>query len=169
MVAAAQSGRARMTTGRFLVGAALGLVLLGLTGCVRYVETYSVTFRSRTGLQLASGDIELTEPLPASGEIRAHFSLTMRSVLAPDRDMQAFFQTFKGSRSGRLDWVLGTPGGVPSKIDFLPMAVEFDVVATVYQRARGYWSGRWRYNNLTGSYDGGAIDISKRSTPTPRN
>jgi hypothetical protein len=140
------------------------LLSAGLTGCVRYVETYSVSFRARNGTELAAGEIDLSSPLPATGEIRAWYKLEMRPVLAPDHDMQAFFQAFKGSSSGRVAWTLGAVSGRdPATMDFNP-STDMDVVATVYQRARGYWGGSWKYNNYTGSYQGGSISISRRAT-----
>lgn len=167
MVPQAQHGRPRLDAARrALLGAAFSLLLAGLGGCLRYVETYSLSFRGRNGAVLASGEIDLTSPLPATGSIRGHYTMKLRPILVPDRDMEAFFQTFKGNESGRLEWTLGAPGRDPAKLDFIPTAVESDVVVTVYQRARGYWSGRWKYNNLTGSYDGGSVDISLRAMPS---
>ena len=111
MVTPAQPRRSRLTVARrALLGAAFSLVLSGFTGCVRYVETYSVTFRGRNGSEIASGEINLTSPLPKTGGIRAHYTLKFRPVSAPDRDMQAFFQAFKGNESGRVDWEVGTAG-----------------------------------------------------------
>jgi hypothetical protein len=129
------------------------------------VETYGVTFRSKAGTELAVGEIMLSSALPDAGEVQGRYRLEFRQVLAKTPDVQTFFQLFGGHESGRVDWALGANGRGPAKLDFMPSAVDSNIVVSAYQRARGYWSGRWIYVTFTGSYDGGGVDISRKATP----
>ena len=145
-----------------LLVATLVLALALATGCVRFVEGYTVTFRSTTGVELAKGQIMLSSPLPATGTIRGWYKLEMRHVRASSKDIEAFYQLFKGKESGQVEWVVGRVGTTASRFDFMPSSAEGSVIASATQMARGYWSGRWSYTVFTGEYSGGSIDIARK-------
>ncbi len=151
-----------------MVGVALAVILACATGCVRYVQTYAVTFRSSAGAELAAGEINLSSPLPPSGEIRGWYKLQMRSPGLQTKDVQTFYQLFKGHESGRVDWTVPAQGRGPGKLDFMPSEADANVVVNLRQLARGYWGGRWSYVLFTGVYDGGACNISLKSQPDHR-
>ncbi len=143
--------------------AALALVLAGAPGCVRYVQTYALTFRSLSGVELAVGEVYLSSPLPADGEIRAWYKLQMRSPLVQSKDVQTFYQLFKGHESGRVDWSIPPLARGPAKLEFMPTESDANVLATVRQLARGYWGGRWSSVLFTGTYDGGSCYLSLKA------
>jgi hypothetical protein len=146
---------------RAAAAAALVLLVLAATGCVRYVETYSVSFRSRNGLELASGNIMLSSPLPASGTILGYYKIQLKNALPTTKDIELFNQLFKGRETGRVEWVLGSMGATPSKFDFMPQNSDSNIIGKAMQVAKGYWRGRWSSVLFTGVYEGGEIDIAR--------
>jgi len=148
---------------RTLLMAALALVLGASTGCVRYVEFYTVTFRSKNGQELAKGEIMLSRPLVADATSNGWYKLEMRHVLPVSKDIDEFYQLFKGKESGRMEWVVPRDWGArPAKFDFMPMSVDANVTASASQAAKGYWRGRWSFVLFSGIYEGGAIEISRK-------
>jgi hypothetical protein len=149
--------------GRWAAAAAMALVLAGAPGCVRYVQTYALTFRSTAGVELAVGEVYLSSPLPADGEISGWYKLRMRSPLVQSKDVQTFYQLFKGHESGHVDWTIPAQSRGPAKLDFMPNESDANVVGTVRQLARGYWGGRWSSVLFTGVYDGGTCYLSLKT------
>jgi hypothetical protein len=146
-----------------VVGALVALAVSVGPGCVRYVQTYSLTFRSATGVELASGEVNLSSPLPAEGEIRGWYKLQMRSPLVQTKDTQTFFQLFKGHETGHVDWTIPAQARGPAKLDFMPTESDANVVGSVRQLARGYWGGKWSYVLFTGVYEGGSCSLSLKA------
>jgi hypothetical protein len=146
-----------------LVMAALALVLATATGCVRYVEFYTVSFRSKGGSELARGTISLSSALPTSGTVLGWYKLDMRQVQPSSKEIELFYQVFKGKDSGRVEWdIPKNTGSAPAKFDFMPTTYDNNVIARGSQMARGYWKGIWSCVLFTGVYEGGVMEISRK-------
>jgi len=147
-----------------VVAAALAAALALASGCAQYQEAYAVTFRSSSGLELASGTITLSSPLPTSGMTRGWYSLQLKRVPPANKETEAFFKLFTGKESGRVEWTVGAPrAGVSScTFDFMPGFVDATIVAHASPTVKGHWRGRWAYALFPGGREGGSFEIGRR-------
>jgi hypothetical protein len=149
---------------KYASGLALAAILATTTGCKQYEEVYSVSFRTNTSAELASGDITLTSPLPAAGMIRGWYTLQLKPVASSNKEVEIFYQLFHHKESGRVEWTVSAPrmGTAQSSFDFMPGLVDANIVARASPVLKGFWKGRWSYSVFSGSREGGNIEIRRR-------
>jgi hypothetical protein len=149
---------------KFTFALALVAVAALAAGCRQYEEVYSVSFRNRSGAELAAGTIALTSPLPSAGTARGWYNLQLRNVQVTNKEMEIFYQLFHGRDSGSVEWTVGAPrmGSSPSSFDFMPGFVDANIVAHASPVARGVWRGRWSYSVFAGTREGGSFDVAKK-------
>ena len=123
-----------------------------------------MSFRTKNGVELATGNISLTSPLPATGTMRGWYTLQLRNVQITSKEMEIFFQLFHGRESGSVEWTVGAPrmGSAPSSFDFMPGFVDSNIIAHASPVGRGAWRGRWSYSIFAGSREGGSFDVARK-------
>ena len=147
-----------------VVAAALAAALALASGCAQYKEVYAVTFRSNTGLELASGTISLWDPLPTSGVTHGWYSLQLKRVPPGNKEAEIFFKLFTGKESGRVEWTVGAPrAGVSAcTFDFMPGFVDATIVAHASPTVTAHWRGKWAYALFPGGREGGGFEIGRQ-------
>jgi hypothetical protein len=144
-----------------ILTAALVAVLCVAAGCARNEEIYSVSFRSVSGMELASGSISVEGPLPLVGLVRGRYKLQLNHVNPSTKEIAMFNELFNGKGSGRVEWTVGAPkSGTSSLFDFMPGFTDANIVARASPTGKGSWRGRWYYSASGGGHEGGGFSIA---------
>jgi len=146
-----------------VLAVALAAALAAASGCARYDEVYDISFRNISGLELASGTVAISGPLPVIGMTRGWYKLQLRRVPTASKETEIFFQLFTGKESGRVEWTVGAPrAGVSScTFDFMPGFVDATIVAHASPTVKGHWRGRWAYALFPGGREGGSFEVAR--------
>ena len=135
-----------------------------LAGCNRHEDIYTIAFRSRSGQELATGFIMLTGAPAAAGTISGRYEVKSRHVSPTSHEIEMFYQLFNRRETGRTEWTVGSArmGVSPSYFDFMPGAVDSNIVANALPTLSGRWRGRWSYATAAGGQEGGSFDVARK-------
>ena len=141
----------------------LVVTVVTLCGCQKSAETYSISFRSKSGIILATGTVRLKAPLPASGRIDASYQIKLIASASTEQEAENLNRALRDRTEGTVVWnIQPDQPKWHYTFSFTPGHPELDIVASTPQLTQNLVKGEWRYALGTGSRLGGVFELEKK-------
>ncbi len=134
------------------------------TSCVKPPEVYSICFRGSSNEILATGTMNIREPVPPEGKARGTFTLKVHDVPRTKKEIDRFFRLIGNGAHGEVEWTTGSnqPRDWRNTFDFKPGWADAKIGAVVPELSNGNATGHWSSDTIAGGFAGGQLELKKQ-------